>query len=98
MSERIEQAVIAEQQAKISLGKALEEAIEVETKAEASYKEASAETAKARRAALRGGWDERSLRKLGLLKAPRSLKKTDKTVDTDASTGNQSVLGSSDQQ
>ena len=97
MSERIEQAVIAEQQAKISLGKALEEAIEAETKAEAALKEASAESAKARRAALRGGWDERSLRKLGLLKAPRPAKKTDKTMETDANTGDDSVRGSNDQ-
>lgn len=77
MSERIEQAVIAEQQAKISLGKALEDAVEAEAAADASYKEAKAETVKARRAALRGGWDEKSLRRLGLLKTPRPSKKAD---------------------
>lgn len=77
MSERIEQAVIAEQQAKISLGKALEEAVDAEAEAEAAYKEAKAETVKARRAALRGGWDEKSLRRLGLLKTPRSSRKSD---------------------
>ncbi|MFC8041674.1 hypothetical protein ACFUOZ_20165 [Paenarthrobacter sp. NPDC057355] len=77
MSERIEQAVIAEQQAKISLGKALEEAVEAEGKAEAAFKEAKAETVKARRAALRGGWDEKSLRRLGLLKTSRVSKKAD---------------------
>lgn len=97
MSERIEQAVIAEQQAKISLGKALEESIEAETKAEAAYKQASAETAKSRRAALRGGWDERSLRKLGLLKAPRATKKADKSVDEEDSTGDQSDHGGNEQ-
>ena len=97
MSERIEQAVIAEQQAKISLGKALEEAIEAETKAEAALKEASAESAKARRAALRGGWDERSLRKLGLLKAPRAAKKTEKPKGQDDASGDESVHGSNDQ-
>jgi len=77
MSERIEQAVIAEQLAKISLGKALEEAVEAEAKAESAYKEAKSETVKARRAALRGGWDEKSLRRLGLLKTPRPTKKSD---------------------
>lgn len=77
MSERIEQAVIAEQQAKISLGKALEDAVEAEAAAEAAYKESKSETLKARRAALRGGWDEKSLRRLGLLKASRTSKKAD---------------------
>lgn len=89
MSERIEQAVIAEQQAKISLGKALEDAVTAEANAEAAYKEAKAETVKARRAALRGGWDEKSLRKLGLLKGTRPSKKTD-TNPQDEETKNES--------
>lgn len=84
MSERIEQAVIAEQQAKISLGKALEEAVEAEAKAESAYKEAKSETVKARRAALRGGWDEKSLRRLGLLKTPRPSKKSDTAQEEEA--------------
>ncbi|WP_139770698.1 hypothetical protein [Paenarthrobacter ureafaciens] len=94
MSERIEQAVIAEQQAKISLGKALEEAVEAEGKAEAAFKEAKAETVKARRAALRGGWDEKSLRKLGLLKTSRVSKKTDaaqEEASTEAEHGRDSI-------
>lgn len=67
MSERIEQAVIAEQRNKIALGAALESAIEAEAKAEEAVREARAETVKARRAAIRGGWDEKTLRRLGLL-------------------------------
>lgn len=86
MSERIEQAVIAEQQAKISLGKALEEAVEAEAKAESAFKEAKSETVKARRAALRGGWDEKSLRRLGLLKTPRPSKKSDTVQEEEATT------------
>jgi len=91
MSERIEQAVIAEQQAKISLGKALEEAVEAETRAESSYKEAKAETVKARRAALRGGWDEKSLRRLGLLKASRPSKKSNVAQEEEAGSDTESV-------
>ena len=92
MSERIEQAVIAEQQAKISLGKALEEAVEAEASAEAAYKDAKSETLKARRAALRGGWDEKSLRRLGLLKASRPSKKADAAQEQEASANTEPVL------
>ncbi|MFC8041554.1 hypothetical protein ACFUOZ_19555 [Paenarthrobacter sp. NPDC057355] len=95
MSERIEQAVIAEQQVKISLGKALEDAVEAEANAETAYKEAKAETVKARRAALRGGWDEKSLRKLGLLKTARTSKKTDtQPQDEEAKAASEASPGS----
>ncbi len=76
MSERIEQAVIAEQQNKIAVGKALEEAVDAELQAEKALKEAQSKTQKARRAALRSGWDETTLRKLGLLTTRRTSKTT----------------------
>lgn len=81
MSERIEQAVIAEQQSKIAVGKALEDAVDAELQAERALKEAEGKTQKARRAALRSGWDESTLRKLGLLTTRRATKTT-KPVDT----------------
>ena len=86
MSERIEQAVIADQRNKIALGAELEQAIEEESVIESALREARARTVKARRAALRGGWDEKMLRQLGLLgKKPVSSRK--KTAEDSAPTG-----------
>lgn len=86
MSERIEQAVIAEQRNKIALGAALESAIENEAQAEEAAREARAETVKARRAAIRGGWDEKTLRRLGLLSSRPTTgrKKTSPATGPDA--------------
>ena len=74
MSDRIEQAVLAEQTAKIDAARALEAAINAEREAQDILKDAQKVTASTRRNALKVGWDEKSLRQLGLVTLRRKAR------------------------
>ena len=74
MSDKIEQAVMAENNAKIHAGRALETAINAEALAQEQLKEAQRASAAARREALKVGWDEKSLRQLGLVTLRRKTR------------------------
>ncbi|WP_104112010.1 hypothetical protein [Arthrobacter sp. N199823] len=74
MSDKIEEAVMAENNAKIHAGRALETAINAENLAQEQLKEAQRASAAARREALKVGWDEKSLKQLGLVTLRRKTR------------------------
>lgn len=74
MSDRIEEAVMAENNAKIQAGRTLEAAINAESEAQETLKEAQRASASARREALKVGWDEKTLRQLGLVTLRRKTR------------------------
>lgn len=72
MSDTIRAAVHAQVEQKIAAGETLQASIENERQARAAADDASRVTQAARRDALRAGWSETELKKLGLADAPRA--------------------------
>lgn len=71
MSETIRDAVMATMNDKINAGEQLQQAMRHEAEVSALLVEAQQASSKARKAALKAGWNERELRQLGLLENSR---------------------------
>lgn len=84
MSDKIEQAVLAAQTKKIESGRALEAAIDAELAAQQQLKDAQKHSASARREAIKAGWDERTLRQLGLVTLRRKPRQAKPELDSSA--------------
>lgn len=72
MSDTIREAVHAQVEQKIAAGEALQQSIDNERAARAVADEAARATQTARRDALRAGWSETELKRLGLAHATKS--------------------------
>lgn len=76
---------------KIQAGEQLEQAVVHEAEVSALLVEAQQASAKARKAALKAGWNEREMRQLGLLESPRKLAARKKKVQAESVSGTPEV-------
>lgn len=74
MSIDIRGAVLAEVEIKIAAGEDLHRAAEAEERAQAALADAQAAVAEARRGALKAGWTEAELKRLGLVPGTRAAR------------------------
>ena len=72
----IRDAVLTQVEDKIAAGEALAAAVDVEQQARVALDEAAAEVHKARQVAMRAGWSEAELKKLGLVPSTRQARST----------------------
>lgn len=86
VSESIKAAVQAQVEQKITAGEALERAIADEDRAREAHESSVRETQTARREAMRAGWTETELKRLGLAGASKRTRAAGRR--TDAPSGN----------
>lgn len=80
MAKTIQEIVQEQVASKIASGEELEAATSRVSEVTAQLREAEAEAAKARRAALKSGWSETELRSLGLSGSARSKRRSSKDL------------------
>lgn len=90
MSENIRSAVHAQVEQKIAAGESLEAAVATEQDAQRVLHEAASTTRSARREAMRAGWTETELKRLGLADASKRTRSRRRRVE--ATTANAASL------